>query len=61
MDRNKEDLAIALWVEKKHGDNGAVYIAEQIGRLALEDDTAGVARWKKIAANYEALSKGAVQ
>lgn len=61
MDVNKEDLAIALWVEKKHGVDGAVYIAEQIGRLALENDTAGIARWKRIAVRFEALSQGAVQ
>lgn len=61
MDRDKEDLAVALWVEKKHGAKGAAYIAEQIGQLALENDTAGIARWKKIAARYGALSKGSVQ
>lgn len=61
MDRDKEDLAVALWVEKKQGAKGAVYIAEQIGRLALENDTAGIARWKRIAARYDALSHGRIQ
>lgn len=61
MEAGKEDLAIALWVEKTHGRDGAVYIAEQIGRLALNDDFAGVERWKKIAKQYDALSRGSVQ
>ena len=44
MDRDKEDLAVALWVEKKHRAKGAAYVAEQMGRLALENNTAGIAR-----------------
>lgn len=60
MDRDKEDLAVALWIQKKHGATGAAYIAEQIGRLALENDTAGIARWKSIAVRFEALSQGTV-
>jgi len=42
-------------VEKHHGVGGPVYIAEQIGRLALESDEAGVTMWKKIAARYSEL------
>ena len=47
--------AVALWVEKHHGTHGPGYIAEQIGRLALAGDEAGVAMWKKIAARYNEL------
>ena len=43
MTQEQEIWAVALWVEKHHGDLGPVYIAEQIGRLALARDEAGVA------------------
>lgn len=49
--------AVALWVEKNHGDHGSVYIAEQIGRLALAGDEAGTAAWKKVAARYSELKQ----
>ncbi len=39
--------AVALWVEK-NGDHGSAYIAEQIDRLALASDEAGVTTWKKV-------------
>lgn len=41
--------ACALAIEKLHGDQTPVWIAERIGALALEGDAAGVARWKAIA------------
>ena len=49
--------AVALWVEKNHGDHGSAYIAEQIGRLALAGDEAGVTMWKKVAARYSELKQ----
>ena len=48
---------MALWVEKNHGDHGPAYIAEQIGRLALAGDEAGVTMWKKVAACYSELKQ----
>lgn len=32
------------------GADGSCYIAEQIGRIVLEDDADGVAMWKEVAA-----------
>ena len=55
MTEEQEIWAVALWVEKHHGDRGSVYIAEQVGRLVLAGDEAGVAMWKKIAARYSEL------
>ena len=46
----------ALLVEREHGDNAAIYIAERIGALALNGDAAGVARWKAIAEKLSLLS-----
>lgn len=57
VNRGDESLAIALLVEREHGEEGHVYIAEQIGRLALEDDEAGVDRWREIAAAYYSLTE----
>ena len=54
----REMWACALLVEREHGDKAAVYIAERIGALALEDDAAGVARWKAIAEKLALLWTG---
>lgn len=48
----------ALLVEREHGDNAAIYIAERIGALALDGDAAGVARWKVIAEKLSLLWTG---
>jgi len=42
-------------VEKHHGANGPRYIAEQVGRLALEGDMDGVAVWREVATRYDKL------
>jgi hypothetical protein len=47
----RELWAIALWVEKHHGTEGPAYIAEQIERLAMDRDEAGVAMWGKSESN----------
>lgn len=49
MTPEQEIWAVALWVEKQRGADGLSYIAEQIGRLALEADQGGMAMWKKVA------------
>jgi hypothetical protein len=55
MTRSKELWAVALWVEKHHGDEGPRYIAEQVGRPALEGDEAGVETWRSIAIRFDEL------
>jgi len=57
MTPDLEIWALALWVEKDHGDNGSHFIANQIGRLALDNDAAGVAMWEKVAERFEALNR----
>ena len=47
--------ACALAVEKQHGARAGIFIAERIGALALAGDTAGVERWKAIAARMTQL------
>ncbi|HKX77938.1 MAG TPA: hypothetical protein VJM34_05405 [Novosphingobium sp.] len=49
-----------LWaVKKHHGANAEQYIAEQVKRLADQDDRAGVAMWLRVADRYDALRVGA--
>lgn len=58
MTPEKELWACALLVEREHGENAPVWIAERIGALALEGDAAGVARWKAIAEKLSLLWSG---
>lgn len=55
MTRDQELWAVALWVEKQHGEDGPRFIAEQIGRLALAGEAAGVATWKAVALRFDML------
>lgn len=55
MNRDEEVLAAALWVKQAHDAAAPVFIAEQIGALALRGDAAGIERWKTIAATFQAL------
>lgn len=55
--REQELWACALWVETHQGDQGPDYIGEQVTRLALEGDAAGVATWRAIADRYDALQQ----
>lgn len=55
MTRDQELWAAALWVEKNYGSDGPRFIAEKVGRLALEGDEAGVAVWRKVAARFDQL------
>lgn len=61
MEWQHEVWAEALWVEQNKGDDGPRFMAEQITRLALEGDEAGIARWKRIATAYDELRAGRPQ
>ena len=58
---DQEPLAEALAIQELMGPAGPRWIAERIGELALAGDTAGFARFKAIAAEYEKLLASAVQ
>lgn len=51
-------MAEALWVERKYGADGPVFIASRIGALAQAGDEAGMERWKAIAAAFQSLQSG---
>jgi hypothetical protein len=55
LTRDQELWAVALWVERNHGDNGLDHIAREVERLAAEGDEAGVATWEAIAERYRQL------
>lgn len=53
--REQELWGLALWVEKHHGENGWLYIAQQQDRLIAEGQFDGVAMWRKVAERFDAL------
>jgi hypothetical protein len=52
MTRDQELWAMALWVEKHHGEQGAAFIAAQIERLVLHGEEGGVALWREVEDRY---------
>jgi hypothetical protein len=57
MTPDQERWAEALAVERLHGARAPVWIAERIGALALAGDTAGVARFRQIAAKLGSIQR----
>lgn len=55
LDRDKELWALALWVEKHHGADGPRFIAEKVGKFALEGEQGGVDLWRGVAERYGSL------
>ena len=47
--------AEALAVQQQHGDKASVWIAKRVKSLALAGDTAGVSRFRQIAAKIDHL------
>lgn len=55
MTPEQERWAEALTIERQHGDQAPLYIAERIGALAMAGDAAGVNRFKQIAVRLDLL------
>lgn len=55
MTPDHERWAEALAIERQHGDQAPVFVAERIGALALAGDEAGVERFRQIAARLDQL------
>ncbi len=53
---DRELWACANQVLQTHGENGPLYVAKQIGALALEGDAEGIAAWQQIARNLSELA-----
>lgn len=59
--RDQELWAVALWVEKAHGEQGRDHIAREISRVAMLGEEEGIAMWEAVAARYVKLREpGAV-
>lgn len=54
--REQEIWAVALHVEKIHGEQGPAHIAEKIGRMAMLGDEKGLAFWRSVASRYAELT-----
>ncbi|SEM52925.1 hypothetical protein SAMN05192583_0525 [Sphingomonas gellani] len=58
----QERWAEALAIYRMHGDRAAVWIAARVASLALAGDSAGVERFRQIAAKLDQLIRpGSVQ
>lgn len=55
MTPHQERWAEALAIMRQRGEGAPLWVAEQIGALALVGDVAGVQRFREIAAQMERL------
>ncbi|WP_420006877.1 DUF6961 family protein [Tsuneonella aeria] len=55
MTRDQKLWAIALWLERTHGDESPAHIAQEVARLAKAGDLPGVAMWRQVAERYNQL------
>lgn len=55
LTRDQELWGMALWVEKHHGENGWLFIAQQQDRLLAEGDFEGMTLWRSVGERYEQL------
>jgi hypothetical protein len=53
--REQELWGIALWVEKNHGRDGWLHIAQQQDRLLASGDFQGVAMWRDVGRRFDQL------
>jgi len=55
MTRDQELWGMALWVEKKHGDEGWLFIAQQQDRWLAEGDLDGMKLWREVDVRFTKL------
>lgn len=58
LTHEQELWAVALWVEKTHGEAGWLHIAQEQDRLLAAGDLAGVAMWRAVGRRYDGLRAG---
>lgn len=56
--RKQEIWALALWVERTHGELGASFIAERIAHFEAEGSPQAVALWDQVAKCHGSLAQG---
>ena len=55
LSREQELWAMALWVERQHGENGWLHIAQEQDRLLASGDFEGVKLWRAVGQRFESL------
>lgn len=55
MNRDKEIWAMALWVERHHGENGLRFIGQHIDRLKADGDLDREIFWWAVAEKLQSL------
>jgi hypothetical protein len=55
MNPEHERWAEALLIERQHGEEAPLVLADRVRALALEGDEAGVLRWLDVASRYDRL------
>lgn len=53
--RDQELWAMALWVEKTHGENGWLHISGQQDRSLAEGDFDGMKLWRQVGERFDQL------
>ena len=53
--REQELWALALWVEREHGDDGEWFIAERMLHFQAEDNEDAVCLWNDVAVRFVQL------
>lgn len=48
-------LLLALRIQKEHGHNGPLFIAEMLGKFAIDGDVKSIRTYQEIARAYETL------
>lgn len=61
MTPEHERWAEAVAMQQRYGDQAGKHTAQQVGRLAIAGDQAGVARWRKFAARFDQLQTDTMQ
>lgn len=56
MNSDREIWAMALWVEKHHGENGWFYITQQQDRLLADGQDEGVKLWREVGERFKQIS-----
>lgn len=57
LTRDLEIWGMALWVEKHHGEQGWLFIAQQQDRPLADGDLDGVALWRAVGERFETLQE----
>ncbi|OBX18979.1 hypothetical protein A9995_09610 [Erythrobacter sp. QSSC1-22B] len=55
--RKQEIWALALWVERTHGDHGDTFIAERLAHFEAAGSPQAVALWEQVANGYSQLAE----